>query len=52
VIDLGDTQMIENNNIWKMIRLRGSSLFGYLVNGTTLTTVANPHIITLGAVLA
>lgn len=46
--DAGDTQYAEANNIQKIIRLRGSSLFGYLVNGTTLTPGAVAHVVTLG----
>lgn len=46
--DLGDTQYIESNNIQKMIRMRGASLWGYLVNGTTLTPGAVAHVVTLG----
>jgi hypothetical protein len=44
----GSTQYVESNNIWKIVRLRGSSLFGYLVNGTTLTPGAVAHVVTLG----
>lgn len=50
--DLGDTQYIESNNIQKVVRLRGSSVFGYLVNGTTLTPGAVAHVVTLGIVAA
>lgn len=46
--DVGDTQYIETNNIQKVVRLRGTSLFGYLVNGTTLTPGAVAHVVTLG----
>jgi hypothetical protein len=52
VIDLGDTNHIEVLNIQKVIRLRGTSLFGYLVNGTTLTPGAVAHVVTLGVVAA
>ena len=45
--DVGDTQYIESNNINKVVRLRGSSLFGYLVNGTTLTPGNVAHVVTL-----
>jgi hypothetical protein len=51
-VDLGDTQYIESNNIQKVIRLRGSSVFGYLVNGTTVTPGAVAHVVTLGVVNA
>jgi hypothetical protein len=47
-VDVGDTQYIESNNIQKVVRLRSSSLFGYLVNGTTLTPGAVAHVVTLG----
>lgn len=46
--DVGDTQYIETNNIQRLIRLRSSSLFGYLVNGTTLTPGNVAHVVTLG----
>src|SRR4029077_8453444 len=49
-VDLGDTQYIETNNIQKLIRLRGTSIFGYLVNGTTVTPGAVAHVVTLGVI--
>ena len=51
-VDVGDTQYIETNNIQKVVRLRGTSLFGYLVNGTTLTPGAVAHVVSLGVVKA
>ena len=44
------TQWIESNNIQKVIRLRSGTLFGYLVNGTTLTPSAAAHVVTLGII--
>lgn len=52
VVDLGDTLFIETTNIQKQIKLAGTSLFGYLVNGTTLTPGAVAHVVTLQTVLA
>jgi hypothetical protein len=51
-VNVGTTQYIENNNIQKQIRLRGTSVFGYLVNGTTLTPGAVAHVVSLGCVAA
>ena len=47
VIDLGDTLFIEMPNINKIVTLTGTSLFGYLVNGTTLTPQAVAHVVTI-----
>lgn len=47
VVDLGATLWIESHNIGKRVKLAGTSLFGYLVNGTTLTPAAVAHIVTL-----
>ena len=44
---MGDTLFIETTNIQKQIKLAGTSVFGYLVNGTTLTPQAVAHIVTL-----
>jgi hypothetical protein len=52
VVDFGDTLFIETTNIQKQIQLAGTSVFGYLVNGTTLTPAAVAHIITIQAVAA
>jgi hypothetical protein len=46
-IDLVDTQWVETHSINKQIKLSGTSVFGYLVNLTTLTTVAVAHTVTL-----
>jgi len=46
-LDLGSTQWIEVNNVNKAVKLSGTGLFGYLVNGTTLTTAAVVHKVTL-----
>lgn len=48
IVDLGTTQYIEGVQT-KLIQLSGTSAFGYLINGTTLTTQAVGHIITLQA---
>ncbi|HEX9595275.1 MAG TPA: hypothetical protein VF982_00215 [Anaerolineales bacterium] len=47
VLDLVDTQYIEATAPNKVIKLSGTSVFGYLVNGTTLTPNAADHIVTL-----
>lgn len=45
--DLVSTQWVEQHGVNKVIKLSGTSVFGYLVNTSTLTTVANAHIVTL-----
>jgi hypothetical protein len=52
VVDLGSTLWIETTNIQKQLVLAGTGLFGYLVNGTTLSTAAVAHIVKLQAVYA
>lgn len=47
VVDLGSTLWIETHNIGKQVKLAGTSVFGYLVNATTLTPAAVAHIVTL-----
>jgi hypothetical protein len=49
VLDLVDTQYIDMPGLNKHIKLLGTSVFGYLVNGTTLTPNAADHIVTLFA---
>jgi hypothetical protein len=49
-VDLGSTQWVEVHGINKQIKLAGTSVFGYLVNATTLTPAAVAHIVTLHAV--
>lgn len=49
VVDLGSTLFIDANNIMKQVKLSGTSLFGYLVNGTTLTPAAVAHVVTIHA---
>jgi hypothetical protein len=49
-VDLGSTQWVETNIINKQIKLAGTSVFGYLVNLTTLTPAAVAHMVTLHAV--
>ena len=50
VLDLVDTQYIDMPNLNKQIKLSGTTVFGYLVNGTTLTPNAAAHIVTLHCV--
>lgn len=49
VADLGSTLFIETNTINKRIKLAAAatSVFSYLVNGTTLTPQAVAHVVTL-----
>lgn len=49
-LDIGDTQYIETNGHQKQIKLSGTSVFGYLVNLTTLTPAAVGHVVTLHTV--
>lgn len=53
VVDLGDTLYVESHGVNKQIKLdaAGTSVFGYLVNGTTLTPGAVAHTVTLNATL-
>jgi hypothetical protein len=51
-IDEVDTQWNEVHGINKQVKLAGTSVFGYLVNRTTLTPANVAHIVTLHAVLA
>jgi hypothetical protein len=46
-IDLGGGQWVENRAINKAVKLTGTTVFGYLVNLTTLTTAAVAHRVTL-----
>jgi hypothetical protein len=46
-VDLVDTQWVETHGINKPVKLSGTSLFGYLVNLTTLTPAAVAHTVTL-----
>jgi hypothetical protein len=50
VVDLGSTLYINVNNIQKQFTLTGTSVFGYLVNTTTLTPQNVAHIVKLQAV--
>jgi hypothetical protein len=47
VVDVGSALFIQTNNIFKPIKLLGSSVFAYLVNTTTLTPQAVAHVVTL-----
>ena len=49
-VDLGSTQWVETNIINKQLTLSGTSVFGYLVNLTTLTPAAVAHTVTLHCV--
>ena len=49
-VDLVDNQWVETHIINKQIKLAGTSVFGYLVNLTTLTPAAVAHIVTLHTV--
>jgi hypothetical protein len=49
-IDLGATQAIQNPGINRSIKLAGTSVFGYLVNLTTLTPAAVAHRVRLRGV--
>lgn len=49
-VDVGSTQWVEALQINKHVALTGTSLFGYLVNLTTLTPAAVAHVVTLHAV--
>lgn len=51
VLDLVDTLYVEAVHPNKPIKLAGTSVFGYLVNGTTLTPAAVAHVVTLQAEL-
>jgi hypothetical protein len=49
VVDICSTLWIEASNVGKQIKCSTANLFGYLVNGTTLTPQAVAHIVTLHA---
>lgn len=49
-VDLGSTQWVQVHILNQQVKLAGTSLFGYLVNLTTLTPAAVAHIVTLHAV--
>jgi hypothetical protein len=51
IVDLGATLYVEATIPNKQIKLSGTSVFGYLVNGTTLTPAAVAHTVTLQAEL-
>lgn len=44
-VDLGSTQWVQTTGINKTVKLSGTSVFGYLVNLTTLTPAAVAHIV-------
>lgn len=45
--DLGGGQYVQNNIVNKVVKLTGTTVFGYLVNLTTLTPAAVAHTVTL-----
>jgi hypothetical protein len=47
LIDTGSTLYIDMPNLGKQVKLLGTSLFGYLVNVTTLTAEAVAHTVTI-----
>lgn len=47
LIDTGSTLYIDMPNLAKQVKLLGTSLFGYLVNVTTLTAEAVAHTVTI-----
>jgi hypothetical protein len=49
-VDLVDTQWVETHGINKVVKLASTSLWGYLVNITTLTPAAVAHTVTLHAI--
>jgi hypothetical protein len=49
VLDFGTTLYIDMPNLNKQVKLTGTSVWGILVNGTTLTPQAVAHIVTLHA---
>ena len=46
-VDLGSTQWVETHGINKVVKLSGTSVFGYLTNLTTLTPAAVAHTVKL-----
>lgn len=49
-VDLGTTQWVQNAGLNRTVKLGGSSLWGYLVNITTLTPAAVAHRVRLKGV--
>lgn len=49
-VDLGATQAIQNPGVNRSVKLSGTSVFGYLVNLTTLTPAAVAHRVRLKGV--
>lgn len=50
VVDHGSSLFIEMSNVQKQFTMTGTSVFGYLVNGTTLSTQNVAHTVTLRCV--
>jgi hypothetical protein len=49
-VDLGATQGVQNAGVNRTVKLSGTSVFGYLVNLTTLTPAAVAHRVQLKGV--
>jgi hypothetical protein len=49
-VDIGSTQVVDVNGINKQVHLASQSVFGYLVNLTTVTPAAVAHTVTLHTV--
>lgn len=49
-VDLGSTQWIATHGVNVTVKLSGTSVFGYLVNDTTLTPAAVAHKVTIAGV--
>jgi hypothetical protein len=49
-VDLGATQWVETHSVNKLITPKTGSVYGYLVNLTTLTPAAVAHVVTLHSV--
>lgn len=49
-VDLGSTQYVQNSSVNRAVKLTGTSLFGYLVNLSTLTPANVAHVVKLRGV--
>lgn len=47
LVDIGSALYIQTNNVFKPVKLLTSSMWGYLVNTTTVTPQAVAHVVTL-----
>lgn len=50
-VDLGSTQWVETHGVNKTVKLSGTTVFGYLINLTTLTPAAVAHTVKLYGVV-